>query len=47
MRKSCGHADFYPNGGEEQPGCDQGLISHITLEESIYGGEFKIWVLSI
>ncbi|KAK9303172.1 hypothetical protein QLX08_004964 [Tetragonisca angustula] len=34
-----GHIDFYPNGGRSQPGCNEGVLSSITLEHgSIFRG---------
>ncbi|XP_026684576.1 pancreatic triacylglycerol lipase-like [Diaphorina citri] len=32
MGEPIGHLDFYPNGGENQPGCDQGMFAFIHLE---------------
>lgn len=32
-KEPCGHVDFYPNGGQAQPGCNLGII------ESIIGGK--------
>nr|CAD7587770.1 unnamed protein product [Timema genevievae] len=39
MREPIGHVDFYPNGGVEQPGCDEGMKDYISMERgSIFGG---------
>ncbi|XP_050430682.1 pancreatic triacylglycerol lipase [Adelges cooleyi] len=39
MSQPLGHLDFYPNGGENQPGCDQGMMKYISRENgSFYQG---------
>jgi hypothetical protein len=36
-REPLGHVDFYPNGGEHQPGCSQGAITDV-ISDFFHGG---------
>ncbi|KAI4874276.1 hypothetical protein NFI96_028462 [Prochilodus magdalenae] len=38
MSQPVGHIDFYPNGGEEMPGCDKNIISQIVDIDGIWEG---------
>ncbi|KAK5644378.1 hypothetical protein RI129_005678 [Pyrocoelia pectoralis] len=33
-----GHVDYYPNGGNNQPGCDRGVAQHISGTGSFFRG---------
>ena len=30
MWQTCGHLDFYPNGGRIMAGCEKGIMDHIA-----------------
>jgi pancreatic triacylglycerol lipase len=37
-----GHVDFYPNGGIEQPGCQEDVISHMKKGSgNFYRGDYE------
>ncbi|XP_059804079.1 pancreatic triacylglycerol lipase-like [Hypanus sabinus] len=38
MTYPCGHVDFYPNGGDNMPGCSKNLISTILDVDGIWEG---------
>ncbi|KAM4636850.1 pancreatic triacylglycerol lipase-like isoform 1-T2 [Discoglossus pictus] len=38
MSHAVGHVDFYPNGGEEMPGCRKNIISQIVDIDGIWQG---------
>ncbi|KAK7501512.1 hypothetical protein BaRGS_00007316 [Batillaria attramentaria] len=37
MSQACGHVDYYPNGGHDQPGCEKGPVQHLA-ENGLYEG---------
>jgi len=34
-QEPCGHADFYPNAGKDQPGCNDGVVQAIVQEKGL------------
>lgn len=36
-----GHLDFFPNGGEEMPGCKKNALSQIVDLDGIWSGKAK------
>ena len=42
MIQPCGHADFYVNGGHDQPGCKQGPISSL-VQYGLLDGNYNSW----
>ncbi|XP_035684787.1 pancreatic triacylglycerol lipase-like isoform X1 [Branchiostoma floridae] len=42
MSQAVGHLDFYPNGGSEQPGCEQSILDFIISEGLIDGSKYFV-----
>uniref|UniRef100_A0A8C4JVT3 Triacylglycerol lipase n=1 Tax=Dromaius novaehollandiae TaxID=8790 RepID=A0A8C4JVT3_DRONO len=40
MSTAIGHLDFYPNGGEQMPGCDKNALSQIVDLDGIWQGKY-------
>ncbi|XP_021343702.1 pancreatic triacylglycerol lipase-like isoform X2 [Mizuhopecten yessoensis] len=38
MKEPCGHVDYYPNSGQDQPGCSKDVIESVTFEGDLYNG---------
>lgn len=39
MSQNVGHLDFFPNGGEEMPGCQKNILSQIVDLDGIWEGK--------
>lgn len=47
MEEAVGHLDFYPNGGADQPGCNEGMMKHINQEKgSFFKGKHTVSVFA-
>lgn len=46
MRPAVGHLDFYPNGGEEMPGCDKNPLSQIVDLDGIWEGKSVVCIMN-
>ena len=44
MWQSCGHLDFYPNGGRIMAGCEKGIMNHIAGMCVEFGFFFQLFV---
>lgn len=41
MKQLVGHLDFFPNGGEEMPGCKKNALSQIVDIDGIWAGKAR------